>query len=245
MKLTFLGTSHGKQEKDRFHTCTVLTVNGKHYVIDAGAPVFDLFLRNDLEFTDIRGIFITHSHIDHIAGLPALTASLNSKLRFHDVAFPVLVPELEPYHAMFEFMCGSRELVGRLSYQKYGDGVIFSDENLTVSAIPTRHYANSHAFLIEAEGKRVIFTGDMKKDLADYPALITEGAAPLDLVVTEAAHPHYDEPYVAEVLAKSRTKGMIIHHVAELRNSLASIRATLQKLPFDAKIAYDGMKYEL
>lgn len=69
MQLLFLGTSHGKQEKDRYHTCTVLTANGKHYVIDAGAPVFDLFERNDLRFGDIAGIFITHSHIDHIAGL--------------------------------------------------------------------------------------------------------------------------------------------------------------------------------
>lgn len=245
MQLLFLGTSHGKQEKDRYHTCTVLTVNGKHYVIDAGAPVFDLFERNDLRFGDIAGIFITHSHIDHIAGLPALTASLNSNLRFHEVAFPVLVPDIERYHAMFEFVRGSRELVGRLSYKKYGTGLIFEDENARITAIPTQHFENSHAFLIEAEGKRVIFTGDLRSDLADYPAVITGGDTPLDLVVTEAAHQIYAEDYVRETLQKSRTKRMIIHHVAELRNSLLVIGQTLAALPFPAEIAYDGMKISI
>lgn len=245
MKLTFLGTSHGKQEKDRFHTCTVLTVNGKHYVIDAGAPVFDLFERNGLAFADIRAICITHSHIDHTAGLPALTASLNSKLRFHDVAFPVLVSEIERYHAMFEFWRGSRELVGRLEYRQYEAGEIFADENVRITAIPTGHCAGSHAFLIEAEGKRVIFTGDLKRDLSDYPAVITESAEPLALVVTEAAHQIYAEDYVAKVLQKSRTRRMIIHHVAELRNALDVIGATLEKLPFETEIAYDGLVVEL
>lgn len=245
MTLTFLGTSHGKPEKDRFHTCTVLTVNGKHYVIDAGAPVYDLFERNGLQFADIRGVFITHSHIDHIAGLPVLTTALNSKLRYHDVAFPVLVPDIERYHAMFEFARGSRELVGRLSYQKYADGVIFEDENVRITAIPTQHFENSHAFLIEAEGKRVVFTGDLRRDLSDYPALITEGNAPLDLVVTEAAHQIYAEDYVGSVLQKSRTKRMIIHHVAELRNPLDVIEKTIRTLPFPAEIAYDGMKISI
>ena len=245
MKLTFLGTSHGKPEKNRYHTSTLLTVGGKHYLVDAGAPVFDLFERNGLRFADIAGIFITHSHIDHIAALPVLTSSLNSKNRFHDIAFPVLVPDLERYHAMFEFWCGSRELVGRLSYQKYGDGVIFEDGNVKITAIPTKHFESSHAFLIEAEGKRVLFTGDLRKDLSDYPTAITEASEPLDLVVMEAAHQIYAEDYVAEVLQKSRTKRMLIHHVAEHRNPLDVIAATLQKLPFATDIAYDGMKYEL
>ena len=244
MKLTFLGTSHGKPEKNRYHTSTLLTVKGKHYLIDAGAPVFDLFERSGLQFCDVRGVFITHSHIDHIAGLPVMTAALNSRLRFFDVAFPVLVPELEPYLAMFEFWRGKRELCGRLCYEKYQDGVIFSDENVKITAIPTLHHQSSHAFLIEAEGKRILITGDLKKDLSDYPAEITEGTG-LDLVVTEAAHQIYAEPYVGETLAKSKTARMIIHHVAEHRNPLSTIEQTLAALPFPAEIAYDGMVIEL
>jgi len=244
MKITFLGTSHGKPEKNRYHTCTLLTLEGKHYLIDAGAPVFDLFERNDLRFCDIKGVFITHSHIDHIAGLPVLTAALNSKLRFFDVGFPVLVPDLDPYLAMFEFWRGTREITGRLSFEKYGNGVIFEDERLRVSVIPTMHYQNSHALLLEAEGKRILFTGDLKKDLSDYPAAAT-GKEPLDLIVMEAAHQIYAEPYVAETLAKSNTARMLLHHVAEHRNPLPVIESALAKLPFPAAVAHDGMSVEI
>ena len=244
MKLTFLGTSHGKPEKNRFCSCAVLTVEGKHYIIDAGAPVFDLFERNDLAFADVRALAITHTHIDHTAGLPVLTAALNSRLRFFDVAFPVLVPETECFLAMLEFVRGKREFYGRLTYEKYEQGVIFEDERVRITAIPTAHCKGSHAFLIEAQGKRLLFTGDLTKDLSDYPAEITDGA-PLDLVVMEAAHQTYAEPYVGEVLAKSRTAHMIITHVAEHRSPLPVIEQTLSALPFRAEVAYDGMVVEL
>ena len=244
MKLTFLGTSHGKPEKNRFCTCTVLTVGGKHYIVDAGAPVFDLFERNDLAFADIRALVITHPHIDHTAGLPVLTSALNSPLRFFDVGFPALVPDLEPFLAMFEFWRGRRDPSGRVSYEKYQNGVIFTDENVKITAIPTQHCPHSHALLFEAEGKRLLFTSDLKRDLSDYPVEITEGAG-LDLVITEAAHQIYAEPYVAKTLAKSKTARMIIHHVAEHRNPLSTIENTLAALPFPAEIAYDGMVIEL
>ena len=62
MKITFVGTSHGIAEKDRYCSCTVVTVKGKHYVIDAGAPIYDLLQRYGFRFEDVAGIFITHTH---------------------------------------------------------------------------------------------------------------------------------------------------------------------------------------
>ena len=40
MKLTFLGTSHGVPEKHRKCTSVLLTVQGKHYIFDAGVPQY-------------------------------------------------------------------------------------------------------------------------------------------------------------------------------------------------------------
>ena len=108
------------------------------------------------------------------------------------------------------------------------NGVIFDDGNLRVTAIPVEHCANSHAFLLEAEGKRVVFTGDLKAGMTDYPAIITE--TDVDLVVTEGAHTRLNKPEVIEILGKSRTKKLIVSHrnsvnpdaiVAELADALA------------------------
>lgn len=243
MKLTFLGTSHGKPEKNRYCTSTVLTVNGKHYVIDAGAPIVDLFQRYDLAFEDIAALCITHDHIDHIAGLPLLTATLNSAKRFFDVDFPVLVPDIAPFPAMFEFVRGKRELYGRLHYTQYEAGEILCDENVRITAIPTEHTERSFALRIEAEGKSVVFTGDLRSHLSDYPEIIR--TAHHELVVMEAAHQHYEEQYVADVLDTSDTARMVIHHIAEHRNPLDVIRRTADTLHFPVEIAYDGMTLEI
>lgn len=243
MKLTFLGTSHGKPEKNRYCSCAVLTVNGKHYVIDAGAPVVDLFQRYDLAFEDIAALLVTHDHIDHIAGLPLLTATLNSPKRFHDVAFPVLVPDIAPFLAMLEFIRGKREPYGRLSYTPYTAGVILDDGNVQITAIPTEHTEHSFALHVRAEGKSVVFTGDLRSHLADYPEIIR--TAHHELVVMEAAHQHYDEQYVADVLNGSDTAQMVITHIAEHRNPLDVIRRTADTLHFPVEIAYDGMTLEI
>ena len=245
MKITFLGTSHGKAEKDRFCTSTVVTVNGRHYIIDAGAPIFDLLQRHDLAFEDIAGVFITHNHIDHIAGLPLFNASINSPRRFYNISFNVYVPALEPFYAMFEFMRGSREIVGRIGYEKYGDGIIFADGNAVIRAIPTEHCPNSHAFVIEGEGKRICITGDLAPDLHDYPEQLSKKDTAFDLVVTEAAHQSYDKPYVAQTLGRTNTRRMLIHHIAEIRNTKQTVNATLATLPFPAEIAFDGMTVEI
>ena len=245
MKITFLGTSHGKPEKNRFCTSTVITVAGKHYIIDAGAPIMDLLQRYEFAFEDIAGIFITHTHLDHIAGLPLFTQAMNSPLRYFDISIPAFIPEAERCHEMFRFIYGAPEFKGRVHYQVYEEGRIFEDEHVRITSIRTQHNECSYAFVIEAEGKRVVFTGDLRKDLSDYPAVILESEKPLDLVVMEAAHQLYDQDYVGNVLKNSRTQRMLIHHVAEHRNPLSCIQSTIEKFTFPAEVAYDGMTVEL
>ena len=62
MRITFLGTSDGYPEKERYCSCTVVTVGGKHYVIDAGVSLVSAMLKNDLDPASAAGVFITHMH---------------------------------------------------------------------------------------------------------------------------------------------------------------------------------------
>ena len=49
MKITFLGTSHGVPAADRYCSSAMIEVNGSVYLIDAGAPVIDLLIRQALK----------------------------------------------------------------------------------------------------------------------------------------------------------------------------------------------------
>jgi ribonuclease BN (tRNA processing enzyme) len=254
MKITFLGTSHGITEKNQFCSSALISTGGKHYLVDAGAPVLTLLKNHDIPLTDVAGVFITHSHHDHFMGLCTLTQQINEFSQFEGVSFPVFVPDAEDYHRMFAFIFGDPAFHGRLAYTVYGgmtnpsgDGtrripaVIFDDGNLKVTAIPVDHYKNAHAFLLEAEGKRVVFTGDLLTDMPDYPKVITETET--DLVVTEGAHTRLNKPAVMELLKSSRTQTLVISHRYDQFNTdeMVAELVAYTKDKFETVLAYDGM----
>ena len=256
MKITFLGTSHGITEKNQFCSSALISTGGKHYLVDAGAPVLTLLKNHDIPLADVAGAFITHSHHDHFMGLCTLTQQINEFAEFADVAFPVFVPDGEEYHKMFYFIFGDPTFHGRLAYTVYGgltdphgdrnrriSAVIFDDGNLKVTAIPVDHYKNAHAFLLEAEGKRVVFTGDLLTDMPDYPAVITETDVDLDVVVTEGAHTKLNKPEVMALLKSSRTKTLVITHRYTYVNPDETVAelAAYCKDAFETLTAYDGM----
>ena len=254
MKITFLGTSHGITEKNQFCSSALISTGGKHYLVDAGAPVLTLLKNHDIPLTDVAGVFITHSHHDHFMGLAVLTQQVNEFHQVKDVSFPVFVPDEEDYRRMFAFIFGDPAFHGRLAYTIYGDltdphgdrarrvsAVIFDDGNLKVTAIPVDHYQNAHAFLLEAEGKRVVFTGDLVADMPDYPAVITETET--DLVVTEGAHTKLNKPEVMELLKSSRTQTLVITHRYDKFNTDERVAELVEytKDTFETVLAYDGM----
>ena len=258
MKITFLGTSHGITEKNAFCSSALISTGGKHYLVDAGAPVLTLLKNHDIPLTDVAGVFITHSHHDHFMGLCPLTQQINEFHQFKDVSFPVYVPDTEDYHRMFAFIFGDPAFHGRLAYTVYGgltdpfgdrdrrtSAVIFDDGNLKVTAIPVDHYQNAHAFLLEAEGKRVVFTGDLLEDMPDYPKVITE--TDVDLVVTEGAHTKLCKPEIMEKLKQSRTKTLVITHRYDRVNSDEAVAelAAYTEDRFETLAAYDGMMLTL
>lgn len=245
MKLTFLGTSHGIAEKHQFCSSALITIGEKHYVVDAGAPLMTLLKNHDVAYEDVQGIFITHSHEDHFMGLVEFTWQINCFGEFENVHIPVFVPDERRYKEMFQFLFGKPEFSGRLEYQVYGDGVIFDDGTLKVTAIQVGHFPNAHAFLLEADGKRVVFTGDLRGDLLDYPRVIVEKEC--DLVVTEGAHQTLDDDHIVDVLKQSKCKKMLINHCNFARNTKEVLANFKQKIDhkFEIDFAYDTMCIEL
>ncbi len=66
--LTLLGTAGGPPaDYVRAGISSVLTVDGRNYVVDAGRSSVTQYLNAGLEFSALQAMFITHLHADHIA----------------------------------------------------------------------------------------------------------------------------------------------------------------------------------
>ena len=73
MKIHFLGTCAGTEPMPgRKHACVVIEANDRLYWIDAGDGCARTGHLMGLDLTKISKIVISHTHMDHIGGLPNL-----------------------------------------------------------------------------------------------------------------------------------------------------------------------------
>lgn len=70
MKLTMLGTGNALVT-ECYNTCFVLSENGRHFLVDGGGGnyVLNQLKKSNINWQDIRDIFVTHKHIDHVIGV--------------------------------------------------------------------------------------------------------------------------------------------------------------------------------
>ncbi len=212
MKFTFFGTSHGLPEKDRYCSCTMLETGEKKYIIDMGAPFADIAVRHGISCADISDIFITHAHLDHCGGLPIFMTL--GKWHFMQSAITAYLPDKELLNAMKPLIeVRMDESNPNIKIRKYEAGEIFNDGTIRVTAIPTEHMKNvdrlSYAFDLEAEGKRILFTGDLTAEMNDFPQVAFENH--FDLIVTECAHAPKET--LERILRRLDVEQVVIMHI--------------------------------
>ena len=238
MKITFIGTSDGYPEADRYCSCTVVTVNGKHYVIDAGVSLYSALLHSGLQPRDTAAIFITHMHGDHASGLVEFVDLMAWGNR-DKLNTDIFVPTVRGKTALLSLAYAMDE-AREVEINVYKEGKVFEDENVCVTAYRTGHGAATFGFLVEAEGRSVYFTGDMRGDIIDMPEFVYNETT--DLIICESAHNRLH--LIADKLNAMQTDKIIINHVA----SGHSVDDFTQCAPLMSKpfvMAFDGMTEEL
>lgn len=219
MKVTFFGTSHGVPSATRYCSCAMVETSGNAYLIDCGAPAIEKMLKRGMSLNELKAIFLTHCHGDHCNELLNLVDLTN--WYFKKTSYDVYTPETEfsdKLVDLMEFTSNCKLDDKRIRFKKASEGVVYDDGAVKITYIPTQHLDTwgrpAFSVLVEAEGKRVLFTGDMSPNLRgkDFPTLATEEET--DGVICELAHFGMDElrPY----LEKCKTKKFFFTHVFPL-----------------------------
>ena len=248
MKITNFGTSHGDPTLEHFCSSTLLETQGRYYLIDAGEPANALLVRNGLCASRVSAVFITHMHIDHTGSLPVICEQAKKyRGRFPDVSLTVNFPEaaaiplmnnwLQANHARF-----SQAEIAMRAYDEqngYDDGVI------RVTATRTRHInipnepsAASYALKVEAEGRKVLFTGDLSHTFEDFPL---DAALGCDLVFSEITHYPLEKAIpTLEKLRCGKLKFYHIHNPWQTEEGRQKALDMTAHLPYPVEFAYDG-----
>lgn len=217
---------------------------GKHrYIIDMGTDVTTDLIDRGLTPECISAIFVTHMHGDHYAGLAPFLYTCNWKYLTADFAL-YLPCDLDQFRSAIEAWNGLRDggkSTRPFDYHRMGEGAIYDDGTLRVTAYRTKHCGESYALLFEAEGKRILYTGDLSSKYGpeyDFPrAAITE---PLDLLICEGAH--FEGTRYLPILEESdNVKRIYVTHFMEKRiGSIYQLKAALPEC--EITLAKDGME---
>ena len=245
MKITFLGTSHGVPASDRYCSSSMIEVNGSVYLIDAGAPAADLLIRRGVNLDTVKAVFTTHLHGDHVFGVIQMASLFNWFFKTADADFYLTEQAgIDAIGRTIETIDGP--LCGRVRLKLMDENTVYEDENIRVTPFPTQHLAGAgrpaYSYLIEAEGKKVLFSGDLSYGLEkqDFPAYALENE--VDLMICEMAH--FGVEHVAPYLEKCRAKELVFNHVFPL-HKLDQINALNGKYGYPIRTVDDGEEIEL
>lgn len=153
MEITFLGTSSGVPTRSRNVSSVALRLpqRAEVWLFDCGEGTQHQLLRSDLKSSQLRRIFVTHMHGDHIFGLMGLLAS--SGLAGNAQPIDIYGPSgLKDYlHACAKY--SHTRLAHRIQVREVKPGEIYEDEEFIVSCLQLTHRIPAFGYRIEEKDR--------------------------------------------------------------------------------------------
>lgn len=210
MQIIFLGTGYAFSTKTRSNTSVLLPDEG--ILLDCPPDILHKLQKIDYDISKLKYIMISHTHGDHILGLPFLfmyskyiqklsvkvigvNGLRNHILSITDLIYPDSSTEFNSEFQTIELSTGEHII-----------------DKIKLRVEETEHSVPNLSYRIEHDDKIITYSGDTYSD-------ISELATDSDILIHEAALPHrkskvhcnIDE--AIETFERSRSKKMALVHV--------------------------------
>ena len=230
MDITLLGTGCPIADPGRYGAGNLIRAGGQNLLVDVGSGVTQRLLEAGSDGAEIDALFITHMHSDHLIDLYQLLVSSfhQSRMRPHRIFGP---PGIRKFiDGLMEIWREEREL--RIKHEKraaaaafdleiteFQEGVIWNTGGVRVSAVGVEHAPIKYAygFIFEADGLKVVFSGDTK-----YCEALIDAASGADALIHEV-FVHIDTmPLVGSRTAAGRASVQNYHTVSDQVGKVAA-----------------------
>lgn len=187
--------------------CTIVQFEDQAVMIDAGIScrrIMGLMEQEGVDPRSLKALLVTHEHSDHIAGAGVVSRKLN---------IPVMCNRAT-------FDCSN---IGNVEYSEIRTMGSFCAGGMEITPLPTSHNAvEPNAFLLEAEGRKVLVATDTGKLTFQVEHALKEA----DVAVIES---NYDKKMLAEGPYPPYLKKLIASDMGHLSNvdCAGAIRRTM------------------
>lgn len=199
MKIHFFGTCSGTEPMaGTKHVSFSIEKDGDQYWFDAGEGCSYTAHLMGIDLLSVNSIFISHTHMDHVGGLGNLFWNIRklngiSNNRIKGKEINLFIPNLETWEGIYKVLLNTE---GGFSHDFHikenlvADGVIYNRGGFKVTALHNYHMDRSptepwrsFSFLVETEGKKIVYSGDIKA-MEDMDPLIDD----CHLLLMETGH---------------------------------------------------------
>ncbi|MBN1275403.1 MBL fold metallo-hydrolase [Candidatus Woesearchaeota archaeon] len=254
MKLVFRGAA-----REVGRSCIEIQTKGDRYLLDCGVKFKEdgfAYPKGVFDVPDLDGVFLSHAHLDHSGGLPffehknlrgpifctAQTFAL-AKVLLKDSYEVARIRRLHPAFSRVDL----KEVRKDVHTVRFNEK--FRHRELEVTFFNAGHIPGSASILLELEGKRLLYTGDLnvKPNMLIQEAKPSYGA-PIDILITEATYGYRDLPDREEVAKRFlqrvsevvKAGGSVLIPVFAVGRA-QEVLQILSKKKFNVPIYFDGM----
>ncbi|MDE3090636.1 MAG: MBL fold metallo-hydrolase, partial [Chloroflexota bacterium] len=164
-EVCFLGTSASAPSVERNMTSTLLIHEGQRFLLDCAEGTQRQILQSGLGFKDLRRIFLTHGHLDHILGLGGIASTFGRWEAISRIEIFGGRWALDRVRDLMKVVLRGKEVDIEIDFIEIKPGRLFEEKNLEVSAFSVLHRGSGCFGYVFQEKTRRPFRADAAEAL--------------------------------------------------------------------------------
>jgi len=263
MEICFLGTGSPFPDPERGSSAILVDVGSARILLDCGRNCVQQMVRMGIAPAAITHCFLTHGHYDHVADYALLVLTSWRFGRHHALRVygppgtqamsDALFRDAYKIDIAARKALQKREVEGDINIEvtEMQDGDVAEGEGWRVRATEVEHWPIplSLGFLVEAQGKRLFFSGDTSPCDA-----VRKDASGVDLLIHEAMYfppesghyrSHSHPERVGEVARQAGAKHLVLTHLQPKAEEERLLNDTAIHFTLRITVAADRMRLVL